>query len=147
MVALRGIGDHRVPAIRKPFEPHQMLRQCRRDIRLALDWVNGIVLATEHQGRTLDAVEIAEHIEGVALAARSRKPLQDLRPVDGMPRHVLAPLRQIPAVSRAVLAAAIAAVVEIDDLGNIGQGRRPAGRSSGRNPDRGEASARLVFPA
>jgi hypothetical protein len=76
--ALRGIGDPRVPAIRKPFELHQMLRQCRRDTRLALDWVNGIVLATEHQGRTLDAVEIAEHIEGVALAARSRQPLQDL---------------------------------------------------------------------
>ena len=45
--ALRGIGDHRVPAIRKPFEPHQILRQCGRDIRLALDWVNGVVLATD----------------------------------------------------------------------------------------------------
>src|SRR5580693_6691150 len=86
--ALRGIGHHRVPAIRKPFEPHQMLRQRRRDIRLALDWVNGIVLATEYQGRTSDAVEIAEHIEGVALAVRSREPLQDLRAVDGTPRHV-----------------------------------------------------------
>ena len=44
--------------------------------------------------------------------------------------HVVAPLRQIPAFSRAVLAAAIAAVVEIDDLGNIGQGRlsRPVDR-------------------
>jgi len=34
-----------VPAIIKAFEPHQMRRQGGRDIRLALDWVNGIVLA------------------------------------------------------------------------------------------------------
>jgi hypothetical protein len=32
---------------------------------------------------------------------------------------VVAPLRQIPSLARPVLAAAIAAVVEIDDLGNV----------------------------
>jgi hypothetical protein len=44
--------------------------------------------------------------------------------------HVVTSLRQTPAFSRPVLAAAIAAVVEIDDLGNIGQGRlsRPVDR-------------------
>ena len=35
--------------------------------------------------------------------------------------HVVAPLRQIPALARAVLAAAVAAMVEIDDLGDVGQ--------------------------
>ena len=37
--------------------------------------------------------------------------------------HVVTPLRQIPALPRAILAAAVAAVVEIDDLGDVGQGR------------------------
>jgi hypothetical protein len=47
--------------------------------------------------------------------------------------HVVAPLREIPARARAVLAAAIAAMVEIDDLGNIGQSRigRPVDRVIG----------------
>ena len=47
--------------------------------------------------------------------------------------HVVAPLRQIPALPRAVLAAAVAAVVEIDDLGDVGQGRigRPVDRVVG----------------
>ena len=36
--------------------------------------------------------------------------------------HVVAPLRQLPGLSRTVLAAAVAAVVEIDNLGDIGQG-------------------------
>jgi hypothetical protein len=36
---------------------------------------------------------------------------------------VIAPLRQIPALARTILAAAIAAMVEIDDLGDIGQAR------------------------
>ena len=44
--------------------------------------------------------------------------------------HVVAPLRQIPALPRAVLAAAVAAMVEIDDLGDVGQSRigRPVDR-------------------
>ena len=37
--------------------------------------------------------------------------------------NIIAPLRQVPAFSRAILAAPIATVVEIDDLGDIGQGR------------------------
>ena len=47
--------------------------------------------------------------------------------------HVIAPLRQIPALARAVLAAAVAAMVEIDDLGDIGQGGvgRPVDRMVG----------------
>ena len=47
--------------------------------------------------------------------------------------HVVAPLRQIPALARAVLAAAVAAMVEIDDLGDIGQSRigRPVDRVVG----------------
>jgi hypothetical protein len=36
--------------------------------------------------------------------------------------HVVAPLREIPAFARAVLAPAVAAMVEIVDLGGIGQG-------------------------
>src|SRR5215207_1116818 len=36
--------------------------------------------------------------------------------------HVVAPVRQLPCLSRTILAAAVAAMVEIDDLGNIGQG-------------------------
>ena len=35
--------------------------------------------------------------------------------------HVITPLRQIPALLGTVLAAAVAAVVEIDDLGDVGQ--------------------------
>ena len=37
--------------------------------------------------------------------------------------HVVAPLRQIPALPGAILAATVAAMVEIDDLGDVGQGR------------------------
>ena len=37
--------------------------------------------------------------------------------------HVVAPLRQVPALPGTVLAAAIAAMVEIDDLGDVRQGR------------------------
>jgi hypothetical protein len=35
---------------------------------------------------------------------------------------IVAPLRQIPALPRAVLAAAVAAMVDVDDLRDIGQG-------------------------
>jgi hypothetical protein len=35
--------------------------------------------------------------------------------------HVVAPLRQVPRLARPILAAAVATVVEIDDLRNIGQ--------------------------
>jgi hypothetical protein len=47
--------------------------------------------------------------------------------------HVIAPLGQIPVLLRAVLAAAVAAMVEIDDLGNVGQGGvgRPVDRVVG----------------
>ena len=58
--AFRGVGDHGVPAIRKPFKPNEMRGQCGCDIRLALDRMNRIVLATEHEGRTLDAAKIRE---------------------------------------------------------------------------------------
>jgi hypothetical protein len=42
---LRGIGGHRMPAIRKPFELQPNAGQA----------MNGIVLAAEHESRTLDA--------------------------------------------------------------------------------------------
>ena len=35
--------------------------------------------------------------------------------------HVITPLRQIPALLGTILAAAVAAMVEIDDLGDVGQ--------------------------
>src|SRR6266851_6755131 len=39
-----------------------------------------IVLAAQHKGRAPDAMEIGEHVEGVALAVRSCEPAQlDLR--------------------------------------------------------------------
>src|SRR5260370_35134925 len=37
--------------------------------------------------------------------------------------HVIAPLRQVPARLRTILASTIAAMIEIDDLRNIRQGR------------------------
>ena len=37
--------------------------------------------------------------------------------------HVIAPLRQVPALARSVLAAPVAAMIEIDDLRGIGQRR------------------------
>jgi hypothetical protein len=37
--------------------------------------------------------------------------------------HVIAPLRQVPAFPRAILASTIASMVEVDHLGNVGQGR------------------------
>jgi len=37
--------------------------------------------------------------------------------------HVITPLCEIPALPRAVFASAIAAVVQVDDLGDVGQGR------------------------
>ena len=36
--------------------------------------------------------------------------------------HVVAPLRQMPALPGTILASAIAAMIEIDDLRDIGQG-------------------------
>ena len=36
--------------------------------------------------------------------------------------HVVAPLRQLPAFGGAVLAAAVTPMVQIDDLGDVGQG-------------------------
>ena len=47
--------------------------------------------------------------------------------------HVVTPLRQIPALPRAILAAAVATVVEIDDLGDVSQGGigRPVDRMVG----------------
>mgnify|MGYP003694260805 CR=1 FL=1 len=61
--------------------------------------------------------------------------------------HVVAPLRQIPALPRAILAAAVAAMVEIDDLGDIGQSRvgRPVDRVVGAGPAM-QASAAPAFP-
>lgn len=76
--AFRSIGDHGVPAIWKPFELHEMRREPRRDIRLALYWVYRIIFATEHKGRTLDARKIRQHVRREALATRSCEPMQDL---------------------------------------------------------------------
>ena len=61
--------------------------------------------------------------------------------------HVVAPLRQIPALPRAILAAAVAAMVEIDDLGDIGQGRvgGPVDRMVGAGPAMQHQQDRL-FP-
>src|SRR4029453_19396340 len=47
-----------------------------------------IVFAAHHKGRALDAMEVGEHVEGVALAARSGEPLRHLRPVEGAARHI-----------------------------------------------------------
>jgi hypothetical protein len=53
--SVRCIGDHAVPAIRKPFELNEVRTQRRRDIRLAVDGMNWIVFPAHHQSRTLDA--------------------------------------------------------------------------------------------
>src|SRR6267378_8266527 len=37
--------------------------------------------------------------------------------------HVVAPLRQVPALSRAILASTIASMIEVDDLSDVGQRR------------------------
>ena len=74
----RCIGDHRVSAIRKSFELHEMRRQRGCDIRLAFDRVDRIVFAAEHEDRTPDAIKIREHVEAVAFAARLYEPLQHL---------------------------------------------------------------------
>jgi hypothetical protein len=54
--AFRRIRDHGVPAIRKSFELHEMRRERRRNVRLTFDRYHRIVLASEHEGRALDAV-------------------------------------------------------------------------------------------
>ena len=59
-----------MPAICKPFEADEMRRERRRDIRLALNRVYRVILAAEHEGRTLDAAQVRQHVERVALAAR-----------------------------------------------------------------------------
>ena len=62
--------------------------------------------------------------------------------------HVVAPLRQIPALPGTILASAVAAVVEIDDLGDVGQGGvgGPVDRVVGSR-GRHEAAAGSAFPA
>src|ERR1700694_1310621 len=86
--AFGGVGDYGVPAIGKSLELHQMRRERCRNIRLALDRVNRIVLSAEHEGRTLDAVKIREHVERVAFTAGFRKPLQHLGPADCTACHI-----------------------------------------------------------
>src|SRR5712691_11632249 len=47
-----------------------------------------IVFTAQYKGRALDTMEIGEHVEGVAFAARSGEPLRQLWPVDGAARHI-----------------------------------------------------------
>src|ERR1700693_2207602 len=63
MVWFGRIGDHRVPAIRKPLELYEMRRQCRGDIRPALYRVYRVIFAAHNEVRTLDATKIREHVE------------------------------------------------------------------------------------
>src|SRR5258706_3142493 len=77
-----------VPAIFKSFELHEMRRQRRCDIRLALDRVDRIVFAAEDERRTADAATIRKHVERVAFAARSCEPMQHFRPADHTRCHV-----------------------------------------------------------
>ena len=72
------IWDNGMPAICEPFELSEMRRQRCCDIRLALDRMDRIVFTAEDESRTLDAVKIPEHVERVALAARSCEPMQYL---------------------------------------------------------------------
>ena len=65
-----------------------MRRQGVCDIGLALDRVHRVVLAAEHQRRTLDAMQIGEKMIAVALAIGSREPEQHFRPADRAARHV-----------------------------------------------------------
>jgi len=53
--AFRCIRDYAVPAIRKPFELNELRWQRRRDVSLALDRMNRIVVPAHHQSGTLDA--------------------------------------------------------------------------------------------
>jgi hypothetical protein len=70
------IGDYGVPAVRKSFELNEVRRQSRCNIGLALDRMHRIVLAAQHEGRALNAMEIGEHVEAVALPARPCEPAQ-----------------------------------------------------------------------
>jgi hypothetical protein len=72
------VGDDGVPAIFKSFELDEMRRERGCDVRLAFDRMDRVVLAAEHEGRTLDAMKIGEHIEGVAFAPRLCEPPLDL---------------------------------------------------------------------
>ena len=47
-----------MPAIGKPFELHEIGRQRRCDIRLALDRMHRVVLAAKHEGGALDAMKL-----------------------------------------------------------------------------------------
>src|ERR1700736_3999104 len=76
--ALGRVGDHGVPAIRKPLELDEMRRQRGCDISLALDRVDRIVFTTKHKGPALDAAKIREQVEGMALATRFCEPMQHL---------------------------------------------------------------------
>ena len=49
-----------MPAIFEPLELDEMRRKRGRNVGLAFDRQHRIVVAAEHQGRTLDAVKIAE---------------------------------------------------------------------------------------
>src|SRR5262249_32728855 len=61
--AFRCIGDYGVPAIREPFELNEARRQRRCNISLALDWMHRIVFAAQHEGRTLNAIEIGDMLK------------------------------------------------------------------------------------
>ena len=60
--------------------------------------------------------------------------------------HVIAPLRQVPAFARPVLAAPVAAMVEIDDLGDVGQRgvSRPVDRMIGAGAAMQHEQGRLL---
>src|SRR6185437_7633972 len=76
------------PAIGELLEPHQMRGKGRRDVGLALDGMDRIILAAEQEGRALDATQLRKHVEPTTFAAGSTEPAQHIRSGDHAPRRI-----------------------------------------------------------
>ena len=55
--------DHAMPAIGKPFEANEMVRERCRDIGLTFDGMHRIILSSKYQGWALNAMKGMEHVE------------------------------------------------------------------------------------
>jgi hypothetical protein len=75
---LRRIRDDAVAAVGKSLEAHQIPRQRRDKILLAIYGYHRVVLAAEDERWALDAGQHREKIESTALTSRSREPKIDI---------------------------------------------------------------------
>jgi hypothetical protein len=77
------ISDHTMAAVRKPLEAHKMRGKRCNKVLLTFYRYHRILFTAENEGRTLNARQHGEEIEGATLSARAGEPVVDLWAADG----------------------------------------------------------------